>query len=273
MDDLPHWPIDHAKTDIFRKQVEYSQKYKKRLEAARVEGPEAVKKIAAEPALKNLNEVEAGIIVDLYLSLRDVEAYSAMIELYERLPEPLKRAKLMCEQYGFALNREERFDKAEAVLKQVLAEFGPSSETNGLLGRIYKDRWEKAKAAGEPAAPALLRRAIETYVQGFEADWRDHYPGVNALTLMEQQDKPDPRKDKMLPVVTYSVKRKIATNADYWDYATLLELAALGNDRDAASENLGEATSLDTEAWKLETTKRNLGLIRRVREQRGEDAS
>ena len=273
MDDLPHWPIDHAKTDIFRKQVEYSQKYKKRLEAARDEGPEAVKKIAAEPALKNLNEVEAGIIVDLYLSLRDVKAYPAMIELYERLPEPLKRAKLMCEQYGFALNREERFDKAEAVLKQVLAEFGPSSETNGLLGRIYKDRWEKAKVAGEPAAPALLRRAIETYVQGFEADWRDPYPGVNALTLMEQQDKPDPRKAKMLPVVTYSVKRKIATNADYWDYATLLELAALGNDRDAASENLGEATSLDAQAWKLETTKRNLGLIRRVREQRGEDAS
>jgi hypothetical protein len=273
IDDLPHLPIDHAKTDIFRKQVEYSQKYKERLGAARDEGAAALKRIADEPALKNLNEVEAGIIVDLFLSLRDVKAYPAMIELYERMPEPLKRAKLMREQYGFALNREERFEKAEQVLKQVIDEFGPSSETNGLLGRVYKDRWEKAKAAREPAAPALLRRAIDTYVQGFETDWRDHYPGVNALTLMEQLNKPDPRKAKMLPVVTYSVNRKIATNADYWDYATLLELAVLGNDRDAAGECLAEATSVKAEAWMLETTKRNLGLIRKARTTRGEDAA
>lgn len=270
--DLPHWPLDHAKTDIFRKQVEYSQKYKARLEAARTAGQEAVMEIAAEPALQNLNEVEAGIIVDLFLSLRDVEAYSAMIELYTRMPEPLKRAKLIREQYGFALNREQRFEKAEDVLKQVIAEFGPSSETNGLLGRIYKDRWDKAKAAGEPAAAALLRRAIDTYVQGFEADWRDHYPGVNALTLMEHEGKPDSRKVKMLPVVTYSVLRKITKSADYWDYATLLELAVLGNDRNAANENLAEATSLKTEGWMLETTKRNLDLIRKAREARGEDA-
>ena len=33
------------------------------------------------------------------------------------------------------------------MLKEVIAEFGPSSETNGLLGRVYKDRWEIAKKA------------------------------------------------------------------------------------------------------------------------------
>ena len=44
----------------------------------------------------------------------------------------LQRAKLMREQYGFALNREERFEEAEKVLKGVIEEYGPSSETNGL---------------------------------------------------------------------------------------------------------------------------------------------
>jgi hypothetical protein len=273
VDVLPHWQIDHTKTDVFRQQVDYSKKYKERLAAAVHGGAEAVKEIAAEPALKNLNDIETGVIVDLFLSLRDVEAYTAMIELYDRMPAPLQRAKMMREQHGFALNREWRFEDAENVLKGVIAEFGPSSETNGLLGRIYKDRWTIAQEAGRPEARSLLRRAIDTYLQGFEADWRDAYPGVNALTLMERQDKPDPRKSKILPVVQYSVMRKVATNADYWDYATLLELAVLGDDHAAAEENLSEVTAYASHAWEVQSTKRNLGLIRKARETRNEDAA
>jgi tetratricopeptide (TPR) repeat protein len=273
VDVLPHSQLDHAKTDVFREQVDYSKKYKQRLADAVQAGRQAVEQIAGEPALKNLHEVETGIIVDLFLSMRDVKAYQAMIDLYARMPLPLQRAKLLREQLGFALNREERFKEAEDVLKEVIAEFGPSSETNGLLGRIYKDRWDIAKAARRPEAQSLLRRAIDTYVQGFETDWRDAYPGVNALTLMEQQDKPDPRKARMLPVVHFSVTRKAAKNADYWDYATLLELAVLGSDHAAADENLSEAIALARAAWELESTKRNLVLIRQVRQNRNEDAA
>ncbi len=101
---------------------------------------EAVKAIAAEPALANLLEVESGVVVDLFLSLRDVKAHQAMIDLYHRMPAPLQRAKMMREQLGFALNREGHFEEAERVLKEVIAEFSPSSETNALLGRIYKNR-------------------------------------------------------------------------------------------------------------------------------------
>ena len=273
IDVLPHSQIDHIKTDVFREQIDYSKKYKERLAAAVRAGADAVKRIAAEPALKNLHDIETGIIVDLYLSLRDVEAYAAMIELYERMPPPLQRAKMMREQLGFALNREGRFEDAEKVLKDVIAEFGASSETNGLLGRIYKDRWTKALEGNRPEARSLLRRAIDAYLQGFEADWRDAYPGVNALTLMEQLDKPDPRKATILPVVYYSVTRKAATNADYWDYATLLELSVLGNDRDAADENLSEVTACARHAWEVQSTKRNLGLIRKAREARQEDVA
>src|SRR5260221_12487186 len=77
-----------------------------------------------------------------------------MIDLYERMPPPLQRAKMMREQLGFALNREERFEEAEKVLKQVIAEFGPSSETNALLGRIYKDRWEIPRIRAAPRGAA-----------------------------------------------------------------------------------------------------------------------
>jgi tetratricopeptide repeat protein len=149
---VPRWEIDHSKTDIFRKAVDYSKRYKDRLRAAVKEGADSVKQVAGEPALSNLLEVESGVVVDLFLSLRDVKAHAAMIELYKRMPPPLQRAKMMREQLGFALNREGRFEEAEKVLSEVIAEFGPSSETNGLLGRMYKDRWDLAKKEGLPAS-------------------------------------------------------------------------------------------------------------------------
>lgn len=270
---VPRWEVDHAKTDIFRKAVDYSKRYKDRLRAAVREGAEAVKKVAGEPALSNLLEVESGVVVDLFLSLRDVKAHAAMIDLYHRMPLPLQRAKMMREQLGFALNREGRFEEAEKVLTGVIAEFGPSSETNGLLGRIYKDRWDLAKKEGLPEARALLKNAIDTYLAGFEADWRDAYPGVNAVTLMEMMPKADPRQAGILPVVRYSASRKAAKAPDYWDHATLLELAVLARDAEDAQDKLGDALAVARASWELETTARNLGLIHDMRQARGEDVA
>lgn len=270
---VPRWEVDHAKTDIFRQAAGYSKRYKERLRAAVREGPDAVQRIAGEPALANLLEVEAGVVVDLFLSLRDVKAYSAMVELYARMPLPLQRAKMMREQLGFALNREGRFEEAEKVLKEVIDEFGPSSETNGILGRVYKDRWDAAKKEGLPEARALLKNAIDTYLAGFEADWRDAYPGVNAVTLMEMLPNPDPRQSEILPVVRYSAARKAARAADYWDHATLLELAVLARDLNDAHDRLSEALAVARAPWELETTARNLSLIRDMRASRGEDGT
>jgi tetratricopeptide (TPR) repeat protein len=196
-----------------------------------------------------------------------------MIKLYDRMPAPLQRAKMMREQLGFALNREGRFEEAEKVLKAVIEEFGPSSETNALLGRIYKDRWDGAKKEGRLEARALLKRAVETYLQGFEVDWRDAYPGINAVTLMEMMDKPDPAQARILPVVRYAASQKAKSGADYWDSATLLELAVLGRDQADAEDQLGEALARARASWELESTARNLRLIREARVTRGEDAA
>lgn len=272
---VPRWEVDHAKTDIFRQAVDYSKRYKQRLRAAVREGKDAVEKVAGEPALANLLEVESGVVVDLFLSLRDVEAYQGMIELYQRMPLPLQRAKMMREQFGFALNRQGRFEEAEKVLREVIDEFGPSSETNALLGRIYKDRWRAAKERGLPEGRALLKNAIEAYLAGFEADWRDAYPGVNAVTLMEMLPKPDPRQAEILPVVRYSTLRKAGKTPDYWDHATLLELAVLARDAEGAGESLDDALAVlpQPQPWQLKSTAGNLKDIREAREARGEDTT
>ena len=100
------------------------------------------------------------------------------------MPRPLAQTAMVREQLGFALNRAGRSEEAEKVLRDVFDKRGPSSETNGLLGRVYKDRWA-AEANKSRACARYLRQAIEAYRGGFEADWRDAYPGVNAVTLME----------------------------------------------------------------------------------------
>jgi GNAT superfamily N-acetyltransferase len=156
------------------------------------------------------------------------------------------------------------------VLKACIAEHGASSENCGLLGRVYKDRWEAALAAGNDfEAQGQLELSVSTYLQGFEADWRDAYPGINALTLMELSEPPDPRRDALIPVVSYAVDRRIiAGKPDYWDHATRLELALLALDEKAARSGLGKALAAVREAFEPETTARNLRLIRECRERR-----
>lgn len=137
---------------------------------------------------------------------------------------------------------------------------------------MYKDRWEKAhKASDKPLARELLDKAINAYLKGFEADWRDAYPGINTVTLMELRDPPDLRREKLLPVVAYAVEQRIvAGQPDYWDYATRLELAVLARDEQTALDALANALAAVRERWEPETTARNLRLIREARERREE---
>jgi hypothetical protein len=118
-----------------------------------------------------------------------------------------------------------------------------------------------------------LDKAIEAYLQGFKADWRDPYPGINAATLMELKTPPDQRRLQIIPVVSYAVDRRIVAGeftrgADYWDFATWLELAVLARDEMAAADALARPLAAVREPWELETTARNLRLIREARERR-----
>jgi hypothetical protein len=120
----------------------------------------------------------------------------------------------------------------------------------------------------------LLNQAITSYLRGFETDWRDAYPGINAVTLMELKDPPDPRRLTLIPVVRYAVERRIASGKpDYWDHATRVELAVLGKDETGARAALDDALALVRESWEPETTARNLRLVREARERRSEPVS
>lgn len=75
-----------------------------------------------------------------------------------------------------------------------------------------------------------------------------------------------------LPVVRFAMERRLqGKTPDYWDHATLLELAVLESDRDAADHHLDNALAAVREPWEPKTTARNLDLIRQARAARGEE--
>ena len=272
--------IQHIKTDVFRERVNYSEDLKKQLEQIRRE-KDILDLRNLVVSLNNIKNQEAGVIVDIFLSYRALakkkEDWEEMAEFVTLMPEPLSSTTLVQEQYAFALNRSGYSEEAEMILLSLIDKKGPSSETYGLLGRVYKDRWEKTYNKEEEnndetyLSDSYMDKAINSYLKGFESDSHDTYPGINAVTLMEIKKNPDPRRLNLIPVVKYSVQRKIANGkADYWDYATLLELAILAKDKEASFNFLAKALTHLREGWEGETILRNLRTIREAREKRNE---
>jgi hypothetical protein len=259
--------VAHEKTDVFRRQVEYAAGVKRRLAAARKGGTDAVR--AVERDIGRFADAEAGVLIDLMLSYRATKAWEEVERVAATMPMPLAETAMVREQLAMALNRVGHGHEAAEILERLIAERGPSSETYGILGRVLKDRWEAAEDG--PLARGLLRKAIDAYRRGFEADWRDAYPGVNAVTLMELAEPPMKEEQaRLLPVVRYAVERRVAAGQpDYWDHATLLELAVLRDDRAAAEDALADVLPVIREAFEPETTARNLRLIRETRARRG----
>ena len=274
LDDYRAPDISRLKTDVFGDHIRFAADKERQLANARSDRDSAeLQKI--ETSLDDIGQMDPGILVDLFLSYRAVEDYQSMIDLYGRMPVDLSNVVKVREQFGFALNRLGRRDESVRVLKGVLGETDSISETCGLIGRIHKDQWlEATKNGRSEVAQGYLDLAIDMYRKGFEADPRNAYPGINAVTLLEVRGDPASLaiKDELLPVVRFAVMRRLGSGSpDYWDHATLLELAVLADDRPAAQKSLGDALVNVREPWEPKTTVNNLQMIRTTRAGRGKD--
>lgn len=269
---FPGIEMSHELTDVFRDRVAYSADFKARLAAARAQQPREAAVAAlrsVQDSLGNVTTAERGVVVDLLLSYRAVEAFDEMVALTGRMSGDVRDAPMTRQQLAFALNRRNRSgdrQQAEQILQDLLRSHGDNAETLGLLGRLYKDRWRQA-AADDLARPGWLEAAIDAYVRGFEAEPLDFYPGINALTLLLQQDGPEAEAQirRLAPLVTFAaVRRGGETSGDYWTVATVLELACLNRDAALARRCLPRAAALAQKAgepWMLKTTRDNLSLI------------
>ena len=269
--DFPGIEMSHELTDVFRDRVEYSEDFKTRLAEARGL-PKREDAIAAlqtiEAGFGDISTVERGVLIDLYLSYRAVEAYDEMIALYDKLPATVQAAAIARQQLAFALNRRgQGADKDTAIrtLQKLIEEQGESAESYGILGRVYKDKYEAAKAEGSRRAAGFLDLAIEAYTAGFEAEPADYYPGVNAITLLlvKGDEASVEQAHKLEPLVTFAAVRRGGAEADdYWTVATVLELSAIGGEYDRMFQCLDRAIVMpDLESFMPKTTAKNLRLI------------
>lgn len=269
----PGVTLSHEVTDVFRDRVDYSAAFRDRLAAARARKPQAsavaaLKEIEGE--LGNIAASERGVVVDLMLSYRGVGAHDEVIALFERMSGDLRDAVMVRQQLAFSLNRRNApgdRDRAIKVLESVREKHGDSAETLGLLGRVYKDKWQQAEADGDPAAVGWLDLAIDTYRRGFEAEPMDYFPGINALTLLlhKGDDEAMAEHRRLAPPVTFAAMRKGGEKAtDYWTLATVIELACHNRDMALARRCLPRAIALVqqlSEPWMLKTTQANLQVI------------
>lgn len=274
--DLPHMSAD-AFPSFVRDQSEKSVRIASIRERAvggyRAEGFDPLAELdAVRDALLSETHPRVATATELFLAYRALSAWDRMVALYEdaRFPDILRNQRMPREQYAMALNRvgektgdPARVARALEILEGLEGKHGPNPETSGLIGRVHKARWKAEYEAGDPTAPIHLERAIEAYRRGFEADHRDYYPGVNLVTLLSINGADG--KDELegtVPVVRYAAERRLAgRDGDYWDHATLLELAVLARDERAARRHLPNALARIKEHFQPKTTADNLTMI------------
>jgi hypothetical protein len=156
-------------------------------------------------------------------------------------------------------------DRAITMMEQQLAETGGDSESFGILGRIYKDRYDQAKEQGDPREASVnLEKAIEQYRAGFEKNPRDYYPGINVVNLLVQKGDDAARQelDTLVPRVSAAVQQKLeGDRIDFWDLATDLQLAAVARDWSRAEQRAKAMVSQSPAGWMVETTIRDMRAV------------
>jgi tetratricopeptide (TPR) repeat protein len=281
---IPKFPgidLPEEVTETFKDRIRQAEEFREILSSARAqplrEEREALLKIRRD--LGDLKTVQRSVLIELMSSFRDAEAFEELIELYNSFPGPLKEYVIAKQQFALALNRRNQSDDRERALRildELLKNRGPDSETLGVKGRIHKDTYKEAAQAGRITAAAALDDAIEAYTKGFEADPRDYYPGVNAINLLIQKGDAEALKkvERLLPLVSFAVERRGgASSGDYWDLATDLELACIGEDWATANRILPKAILAATNSFKTATTLGNLRLLKQARERAGREVA
>jgi hypothetical protein len=95
---------------------------------------------------------------------------------------------------------------------------------------------------------------------------------VNAITLLIVRGD---RKgaERLMPLVNFAVARRGgAASSDYWDLATVLELAVLGKDWQSATGVLSKVLAGAKAEWMAKTTRDNLLFIQQAYEARAESS-
>ena len=114
--------LAHEKTDVFRDRVKYEEEIKDYLAEIRSHKPKEQQLDMLNTYVHSLpkqENLETGVLIDIMLTYRAISSWPEMISWIEHLPEYVFSTQMVQEQYGFALNRSGKRDKAKKVLEHL----------------------------------------------------------------------------------------------------------------------------------------------------------
>jgi len=196
---------------------------------------------------------------------RDLSAWDDLIRLADEPPPSVAQSPEVRQLLALALNSRGGSgdqDRAIALMEQLIAETGGDAETFGVLGRIYKDRFEAARSTNDAVGAAdSLDRALKCYRAGFERNPKDIYTGFNVVSLLLQRkdDSMHAELEAFLPRVRAAVKEKIDSGRpDLRDLAINIQLAAVAGEwREAEAAARGFIAQAEP-GWRIEAARRDL---------------
>jgi tetratricopeptide (TPR) repeat protein len=219
----------------------------------------------SEEEVRGATEADPVEYLNLLRKLRDVSDWDRVISLAADAPSTVASSPEVLQMLALALNRRGEAgdrDRAIALMEQLVAETGGDGETFGILGRIFKDRYERAKLEDDSAAAAEnLARALQHYRAGFEKNPKDYYSGINVVNLLLQQDTDAARAElaDVVPRVRTAVREKREDGPlDFRELAADLQLAVVARDWAAAEEASLMVAAQAPSPWMIESSFRDL---------------
>ena len=203
-----------------------------------------------------------GLLYTFLDAYKAVDAFEKITDLLKPLiSSTFKNNIYLNQQLALAYNKTKKRDEAKTILEAIIEQYGPDPETNGLLGAVLKGLMDDNENDPDMQSE-YCNQAIQVYLQGFESDPRNYYPGVNALTLLFLSGGDNEKFNNYYPLVSFAVERMLSSKAkDYWVQAAALELATLGSNEKKAIKYLSAALTCSSEKWMRKTTYNNLQKI------------
>lgn len=186
--------------------------------------------------------------------LRNKRLFGLMQKVADALIQTGRESFRIRRQYAQSLIDTENYTAALAILNALSADTKNAGgdktavkeyqESQGLIGRVYKQLYIKADAPSNPLSIDYLKKSIEAYHHVYcDDDKLCLWHGVNVVTLLCRakadgitlKDFPDPQKlaEKILTVVEEKYA-DVEQRADAWDFAIASELCvALNKPEDA----------------------------------------
>jgi hypothetical protein len=198
------------------------------------------------------------------LVLRSNSDWRKMIDFAERVDKKngdrsFSLTPEVGQQVAMALNRSGASLAAEELLRRMMAEHGRDSESLGILGRVYKDRWLQRR--DRDPLNGFFFGALEWYWEGVKCNPSEVYPAINVLTLLKVASYNSRTLDQLARHIKQLLSERPKNELDYFDYATWVEVFAVTGELAEAFNRISDATKAARARWELETTAQNLSLL------------